>query len=207
MDPTARDYDALAAEYARHVAGELAHKPMDRAWLQGFARGMAGRGLVADLGCGPGHVAAFLAAEGAGTLGLDISPAMVALARAAHPTLAWEVGDLRALGERPGRFAGAVAMYSLIHLEEAELPAALRACHRALIPGGVFRAAVHLGEGVLRPEAMWGVPVRLGFRLFAEGALDDALRAAGFTVTESLVREPYPEVEYPSRRAYVTARA
>lgn len=207
MDATARDYDALAAEYARHVAGELDHKPMDRAWLREFAAEMAGRGLVADLGCGPGHVAAFLAAEGVETLGLDLSPGMIAEARATHPSLAWEVGDLRALGTRPGRFAGAIAMYALIHLEAAELAQALRACHRALIPGGAFRAAVHLGEGVLRPEAMWGVPVTLGFHLFAEGALEAALEAAGFTVTESRVREPYPEVEYPSRRAYVTARA
>jgi SAM-dependent methyltransferase len=207
MDPTARDYDALAAAYARHVAGELAHKPMDRGWLTQFAAGMAGRGLVADLGCGPGHVAAFLAAAGAETLGIDISPGMIAVARAAHPSLAWEVGDLRELGARPGRFAGAIAMYSLIHLDEADLPQALSACHASLAPGGAFRAAVHLGEGVLRPGALWDVPVTLGFRLFAEGALEAALEAAGFHVTESLVRQPYPEVEYPSRRAYVTARA
>lgn len=207
MDRIARDYDALAAEYARHVAGELAHKPMDRAWLKQFASEMAGQGLVADLGCGPGHVAAFLAAAGAETLGIDLSPGMIAVARAAHPALAWEVGDLRQLGARPGRFVGAIAMYSLIHLDEAELPEALSACRRSLAPGGAFRAAVHLGEGVLRPGALWDVPITLGFRLFAEGALEAALEAAGFHVTESLVREPYPEVEYPSRRAYVTARA
>lgn len=207
MDPIARDYDALAAEYARHVAGELAHKPMDRAWLTQFATAMAGRGVIADLGCGPGHVAAFLTAAGAETLGLDISPGMIAMAHAAHPALAFEVADMRALAAQPARFAGAIAMYSLIHLAPAELHPALLACHASLRPGGEFRAAVHLGEGVLHPEALWGVPITLGFRLFAPGALEAALEAAGFRVTESLTREPYPEVEYPSRRAYVTARA
>lgn len=207
MDPIARDYDALAAEYARHLTDELAQKPMDRAWLSDFAAAMAGRGLVADLGCGPGHVSAFLAAAGAEMLGLDLSAGMIAAARAAQPALAWEVGDLRALAARPHRFAGAIAMYSLIHLAPDELPGALAACHACLRPGGEFRAAVHLGEGVLRPEALWGVPITLEFRLFAEGALEAALEAAGFRVTESLVREPYPGVEYPSRRAYVTARA
>ncbi|UPY37916.1 class I SAM-dependent methyltransferase [Sediminicoccus sp. KRV36] len=223
MDPIARDYDALAPAYARALSDELTHKPMDRAWLTDFASRMAGRGLgegagrglvddagrglVGDLGCGPGHVTAFLASAGARMLGLDISAGMIAEARAAHPGLDFEVVDLRELAARPARFSGLVAMYSLIHLTPGELPQALAACRVALRPGGEFRAAVHLGEGVLRPEALWGVPISLGFRLMAEGELEAALTAAGFEVTESLTRAPYPEVEYPSRRCYVTARA
>jgi len=206
MDPVARDYDALAPAYAAALAGELDHKPMDRAWLSGFAARMQGRSLVGDLGCGPGHVTAFLAAHGAEVLGLDLSPGMVAQARAAHPGLAFAAGDIRALGGEPGRFAGLLALYALIHLDGAELPAALAACHAALVPGGEFRAAVHLGEGVLRPPEMWGVPVALGFRLFAPGELDAALGRAGFTVMESLSRPPLPGVEYPTRRAYLTAQ-
>ncbi|WP_206935145.1 class I SAM-dependent methyltransferase [Roseococcus thiosulfatophilus] len=222
MDPVARDYDAVAAAYRREVSGELAHKPMDRDWLRGFARAMAGRGLeneagrglgkeagrglVGDVGCGPGHVTAFLAEEGVEVLGLDLSPGMVETARAAHPGLRFEVGDLRTLDAAPGRFAGLLAMYSLIHLEGADLPRALAACHAALRPGGQFRAAVHLGEGVLRPGRMWGVEVGLGFRLFAPGEVEAALRAAGFTLLESRARPPVPGHEYPSQRGYVIAR-
>lgn len=207
MDPVARDYDALATAYARQLSGELAHKPMDRAWLAAFAARMAGRGLVADLGCGPGHVTGFLAASGAEVLGIDLSAGMIREARAAHPGLRFEEGDLRALERPAAGYAGLIAMYALIHLEPGELPVALAACRAALAPGGEFLAAVHLGEGVLHPGVMWEVPVSLGFRLFAEGELDRALEAAGFIVTESLVRAPYPGVEYPSRRAYLTARA
>lgn len=206
MDPVARDYDALATAYRREVSGELAHKPMDREWLRDFARAMRGHGLVGDAGCGPGHVTAFLAEAGAEVLGLDLSPGMVAAARASHPGLRFEVGDLRALDAAPGRFAGLLAMYSLIHLEGDELPCALAACHAALRPGGQFRAAVHLGEGVLRPGIMWGVEVGLGFRLFAPGELEAALRAAGFTLVESRARPPVDGHEYPSRRGYVIAR-
>lgn len=207
MDPVARDYDALAPAYARQLAGELAHKPMDRAWLAAFAARMAGGGLVGDLGCGPGHVTAFLAAHGAAVLGLDLSAGMIREARTAHPALRFEQGDLCQLEPPPGGFAGLLAMYALIHLPREALPRALAACRAGLAPGGEFLAAVHLGEGVLRPGILWEVPVTLGFRLFAEGELDRALEAAGFVVTESLVRAPYPGVEYPSRRAYVTARA
>lgn len=207
MDPVARDYDALAPEYARHLAEELTHKPMDRAWLAAFAARMAGRGMVGDLGCGPGHVTAFLAACGAEVLGLDLSAGMIREALAAHPGLRFQQGDFRALERPEGGYAGLIAMYSLIHLDPLELPAALLACRASLTPGGEFLAAVHLGEGVLHPGVLWEVPITLGFRLFAEGELERALEAAGFAVTERLVREPYPGVEYPSRRAYVTARA
>jgi SAM-dependent methyltransferase len=202
-DATRASYDAVAAEYAANLSGELAGKPMDREWLAGFARRVAGP--VADLGCGPGHVTAHLAGLGMDVVGIDLSPGMVAQARAAYPDLAFEVADMRALGERPRRFVGLLAMYSLIHFDMAGLSAALRACHAALRPGGEICAAVHLGEGVVRPDALWGVPVRLNFHLFAPGALDAALRAAGFEVLESRARPPYPGAEHASDRAYVRA--
>lgn len=202
-DATRASYDGVAAAYATNLAGELAGKPMDREWLAGFARRV--RGPVADLGCGPGHVTAHLAGLGMDVVGLDLSPGMVAQARATHPGLAFEVADMLALDERPGRFAGLLAMYSLIHFDVAGLAAALRACHAALRPGGELCAAVHLGEGVVRPEAMWDVPVRLDFHLFAPGGLDAALRSAGFDVVESRARPPYPGAEHASHRAYLRA--
>jgi SAM-dependent methyltransferase len=50
-------YDSAAEAYAEHLATELVHKPLDRHLLNRFAEAVAGRGLVADLGCGPGHAA------------------------------------------------------------------------------------------------------------------------------------------------------
>jgi trans-aconitate methyltransferase len=52
------DYDRIAEDYARHIYGELAHKPLDRELLRRFAARM--RGQVCDMGCGPGQVARFL---------------------------------------------------------------------------------------------------------------------------------------------------
>ena len=49
--------------------------------------------LVLDLGCGTGHLAAQLAEQGVRVIGLDASPAMIAKARVAYPTLRFEVGD------------------------------------------------------------------------------------------------------------------
>ncbi len=194
-------YDALAATYAAQVSDELAHKPLDRALLADLARRI--RGPMADLGCGPGHVTAALAASGADATGLDLSPGMVAQARLRHPGLRFGQADILALP--PGRWDALVAFYSLIHFEDEALPRALASCRAALRPGGEMLAAVHLGEGALEPAEMWGIPVRLRFRLFAEGELEAALEAAGFAVAGTRIRAPYPGVEYPSRRAYVRA--
>ena len=203
-DTTRASYDAVAGRYAERLSDELRGKPMDREWLAGFARRLTGP--VADLGCGPGHITAHLAGLGMDVVGLDLSPGMVAHARQAHPRLPFEMADMRRLGDRPGRFAGLLAMYSLIHFDPEALAEALRACHAALRPGGEISVAVHLGEGVLRPADLWGVPVTLDFHLFAPGTMDAALKQAGFQMVESRARPPYPGAEHASRRAYLRAR-
>ena len=114
---------------------------------------------------------------------------------------------MRDLAHRPQRFAGLLAMYSLIHFGPADLAAALAACRAALRPGGEMMAAVQLGQGVVRAEAMWGVPVALDFHLFQPGELDVALRTAGFEVVESRSRPPYEGAEHASHRAYLRALA
>ncbi len=52
---------------------------------------------VVDLGCGPGNLTALLAERwpGATVSGVDSSPEMIDRARADHPGLSFEVGDLR----------------------------------------------------------------------------------------------------------------
>ena len=64
------NYDRLAEEYTRHLFDELKNKPLDRELLDRFAREVAGRGDVCDLGCGPGHVARYLHARGVPVFGV-----------------------------------------------------------------------------------------------------------------------------------------
>ena len=76
-------YDAVAVEYAERFRSELEARPLERAMLAAFAelvRG-AGAGAVADLGCGPGRVTAYLHSLGLAAYGVDLSPQMIALAR------------------------------------------------------------------------------------------------------------------------------
>lgn len=48
---------------------------------------------ILDLGCGTGHLTAEIAAAGAGTLGIDASPGMIAQARQNFPKLAFQLVD------------------------------------------------------------------------------------------------------------------
>ena len=76
-----RSYDEVAEEYSTRIGDELAHKPLDRALLRALVEQTPSGSPVADLGCGPGHVAAWLARNGATAVGIDISPGMVAVGR------------------------------------------------------------------------------------------------------------------------------
>jgi SAM-dependent methyltransferase len=193
-------YDRVAPRYAAHVAGELAGKPTDRRLLDELADRASG--VVGDLGCGPGHVAAYLAERGVPVLGVDLSPGMLAQAPAGLPVVA---GDLRALPLAGGALSAAVAFYSLIHLPPGTEVAALTEIHRVLAPGGVLLAAVHVGTEVRHLDEWWGVPVSVDFRFFEVEELTGWLERAGLRVRDVVEREHYPGVEAVTRRAYVRA--
>src|SRR5436305_6257632 len=105
-------YDSAAEAYAEHLATELTQKPLDRHLLNRFAEGTRGRGLVADVGCGPGHVTRYLQEQGVTMVGIDLSPEMIAVAERLNPGLSFLVGDLRRLDPPGARFAGVVAVSS-----------------------------------------------------------------------------------------------
>ena len=202
---TRASYDRVAAEYAQRINEELEHKPLERKLLAEFAAGTPGR--IADVGCGPGHVAAYLHEQGAEVVGLDLSPAMVEQARALHPDVDLEVGDMRALPLADGLLGGIVALYSLIHIPRAEVAAVLREFRRVLRPGGRLLVGFHIGEEIRHSEEWWGEPVNLDFIFFTTAEMAGYFAAAGFTLEETIEREPYPEVEVATRRAYLLARA
>ena len=55
-------------------------------------------------------------------------------------------------------------------------------------------------------EAFLGHPVRADFVLLRPADVAARLDAAGMEVEQVATRPPYPDIEYPSRRAYVWAR-
>jgi SAM-dependent methyltransferase len=203
-DSLRRSYDAVAEEYAVRFNDELDDKPLDRALLAALVEQTEAGVPIADVGCGPGHVAAFLAGHGARAVGIDLSPAMVETARRLHPDIEYRVGDFCDLPATEGEFAGVVAFYSIIHLEPSELVDAFREISRVLRPGGLVLLTFHVGTQVRHRDEWLGHAVDIDFRFLETSAVIEALESAGFVVQMQLERVPYPD-ETPTRRAYVSA--
>lgn len=55
-------------------------------------------------------------------------------------------------------------------------------------------------------EELWGEQVSIDCTFFRTDEMEALLYAAGFDIEHSEERDPYPDVEYPSRRGYVLAR-
>ena len=141
-------YDAIADLYADLFRDALDELHLDRAMISAFAA-MVPAGPVADLGCGPGRGTALLHDLGVDAFGLDVSPGMIARARADHPHLRFDEGDMTALDLPDGGLAGVLSWYSTIHLAPEELPLAFAEFHRVLAPGGLVMLAFQsTDEGV-----------------------------------------------------------
>jgi SAM-dependent methyltransferase len=198
-------YATVARAYREQLGDELAGKPLDRAMLDAFVERTAG-GLVLDVGCGPGHVARYLADRGAHVEGVDLSPAMIAEARAAFPDLAFRVADMFALPHESSSVRGIVAFYAIVHLETARLARPFAELHRVLAPGGLVLVAFHAGTQTVHVDELLGSATSLDFMFHPPDAVVAALRDAGFTLEARLDREPYRDAEHPSQRTYLLAR-
>jgi SAM-dependent methyltransferase len=201
-------YDTVAADYAARFADELAAKPMDRALLGAFVELLGDAdGAVADLGCGPGHIGAYLAGLGRTVVGVDLSPAMIDIAAEAYPDLRFQVGSMLDLDLPDASLAGVVAFYSIIHVPTDLLPRAFAEVHRVLAPGGRALFAFQTGDGSpdIRREAEWlGHQVTLTAWWRPLDVVVRALGEAGLPVHAGLHRDPDENEGRP--RAYVFAR-
>ncbi|WP_073485008.1 class I SAM-dependent DNA methyltransferase [Streptoalloteichus hindustanus] len=186
---TAAAYDAVASLYAELFSDVLADLPMERALLAAFAELVQahGAGPVADIGCGPGHVTAHMQALGPTTFGIDLSSAMIALARQAHPELRFDEGTMTALEIADGVLGGVLALYSVIHLHPRQLPAVFAEFWRVLAPGGHLLLGFFAGDDPQPRE--FDHKVALAYR-WSPDSLADLLRQAGFVEVGRLLREP-----------------
>lgn len=185
-------YDTVAADYTRLVKEPAELDPVSRAMLAAFAELAAPLGPVADLGCGPGKVTAHLAALGVPVFGVDVSPRMVELARAAYPELRFTVGSMTALDIADGELGGILAYYTTHHTPPQWLPTVFAEFHRTLAPGGRLMLAGHVGNGEhLRPTRAYGDhPVSYESHLLPPDRIAELLDRAGLVVTTRVVQEP-----------------
>ncbi len=203
-----RAYDTVAGEYHKRFADELARKPFDCAWLDRFATEVAAGGRVVEVGCGDGHVAAYLAKRGVRVEGLDLSAEMALVARRAYPELSFCVGDARSLPFHNNSVDAIVAFYSIVNLDPHDCAVAFREFRRVLRARGLMTVAFHIGDERLRVENWWDTSASLDFHLHPLERVCEQLREAELEIVRSEERGPYaPDVEAQTRRAYVVAKS
>ena len=200
-------YDAVSADYADHLVEELSGLPFETWLLDRVLAHAAGRPVV-EVGCGPGHVTAYLADGGGDATGIDLSPAMVGEARRRFPGRTFEVGDLRRL-TRPATSSGWAAVlgwYSLIHLAASELSPAVAALVRPLVPGGWLVLGLHAGAEVVHLGEWFGHRVDLDFVLHEPAFVVGSVEAAGVVDVEWYLRGPLTARGETTQRLYVLGR-
>lgn len=187
LETTRSSYSAAAAGYSAVLAGQLAQEPVLRSMLTLFAE--LASGPTADVGCGPGHVTAFLRGQGLDVFGIDLAPGMVEQARANYPDLRFEVGSMLALDQSDGSLAGLNAWFSIICVPDPELPGVLAEFHRVLAPGAPLMLSFQIGDGPRHFTEGWGRTVDLTLHFRRPEAVAAMLAEVGFEPVVTMVHD------------------
>ncbi len=209
FDPSAiqHAYEAAADAYDATFADELEANEFDGAIVDSAIAGVPQQGLVLDIGCGPAQVSRRIVAAGRTAIGVDLTPAMLAIARRGAPTLPLTCGDACALPYRSGVASATVAWYSLHNLPRSLVPAALTEMRRVLRPGGTALIATHAGQG---EEHIWH-PGRHGsgtvtITYYEADELIGLAKQHGLAPVELRERPPLAH-ERQAQKLYLTTRA
>jgi SAM-dependent methyltransferase len=155
-----------------------------------------------DIGCGNGYVvrwAADAAPDGL-AMGIDVAPAMIALARAhsaGYRNVRFAVATF-GMGRDPAAPASSAAPFDAVFSMEVfyylpDLGAALRETLGLLTPGGRFACAVdYYGENTASHS--WPADLGVGMTLLDQAGWRAAFERAGFAhVRQERIRQPTPE--------------
>lgn len=198
-------YDTLAKEYAKTFFGEHEYKQKDQDMLCKFSKEIGNRRPVWDFGCGPGNTTRYLKNLGVEISGLDLSEKILEEARIIHPEIRFRRGNILKLKFKNETIAGVVAFYAIVHFTEEQVCRAFREVFRVLQPGGIFLFTYHIGEKTIHLDEFLGKKIDIDFMFFTTDFISCSLKKSGFEKIETFEREPYPDVEYQSQRAYVFA--
>lgn len=201
--PGALDDRAVLATNAAYEVDAVAwsSRGLDRSYggrrLDRFRELLAPGARVLDLGCGPGLDSVGLIERGLAVVGLDLTRAMLNVARMREGLRCLVQGDSRSLPLADASFAGVWASASLLHLPKSQVSEALGEVVRVLGAGGVFYSAMKEGDKDEFDAPAAGATVKSP-RFFAHYRTSEwtaLLEAAGFRILNQ-------EIDADRRRAF-----
>jgi ubiquinone/menaquinone biosynthesis C-methylase UbiE len=203
----ARRYDRIAVDYAARLGDDPPAGSGDRAFVEVALESALGDGPVLDLGCGPGQIAAISVASGMRAVGVDISTAMLAIARRRVRDGAFLAAEAWALPLRTVSCRAVAAFYCLHHISRGLIGIVLDESRRVLATGGTLIVATHLGSGEqwvtgLDPDD----PTPICITLYGMDELAAKVRGAGFAIESVGTRAPRPD-EFQAEHGFLRARA
>jgi SAM-dependent methyltransferase len=140
-----RGYDRIAERYAEDIRRGRGAETYFRRFLDRFRARIPDGGLVLDLGCGAGLIAAELAVRSR-VVGVDRSMRQLELARTHAPTVSLVRGDIAEIAFAPHVFDTVCAFWSLIHVPRDLHAAVFARIHGWLRPGGLFAGTLGSGD-------------------------------------------------------------
>lgn len=204
---TQQPYDEYAEVYAANFADSLAKYPLERGLLASFAEAATEvGGPVADLGCGPGHVTAYLSSLGLDAFGVDISSGMIAIARERNPGLRFEIGSMTALDIPDGSLSGILSRYSIIHTVPEDLPAILAEFRRVLAPGGCALISFPSSPDASQPTLSYDHKVYTAYCWWPDH-FSALMHQAGLEEVGRMIERPVPDAPRPFPVVNMFARA
>lgn len=185
-------YSKIAEEYNKQFTNELQKKPLDRKFYDLFYDKVINTGKVLEIGCGPGQISNYLWMRGLDITGIDVSPEMIEVATKYNSNIEFVTGNVFELKYDDESIHGVVAPFLIVNFDLEEVAEAFKEIHRILVQEGVFLVTFHVGndEKVVINDYL-EAGNKLTFTHFRVKTIKDLLAKTGFTVTETIVKEPY----------------
>jgi SAM-dependent methyltransferase len=138
-------YDQIADRYADAAREGRGPDTYFRAFLARLLGLIPEDGMVLDVGCGAGLIAAEITTR-ARVVAMDISAAQLELAKRNAPDAMLVRADVGEVAFEPGTFDAIVAFWSLIHVPRESHRSLIARIHAWLKPGGVFAGTLGSGD-------------------------------------------------------------
>lgn len=171
-------YNKIASRYTDEYYSDSTDLPFIDKFLDFLPTGSS----VLDVGCGPGQFSLHIQNRGFNVTGIDLSDAMLSIARQKTPQVRFKKMNMLDLKFSDETFAGVLSSYSLIHIPRHKVKQALLEFHRVLKPNGYLALIVQKGKSDQIVDESFMPSEKMFFNFFQSNQLLELLKQIGFQI-------------------------